>query len=139
MKTKDINEGLVKNSTQPHKTDKNIDFLLKEKRTLEIYSEDFEGISDVGYLKECLEKLQSDNYHIVKTMISIKDRIESIEQIKDLENEIKINYQTIIDKEEFIEKCCDTDEDEEDILNDIETLREDNEHLLEQLDELLNN
>ena len=134
-------EEVVNNSNQPQQRKKNIDFLLNKIRTFEIFSEDFEGIWDVEYLKKCLEKLQTDEFYIERCLISTKERIETIEhieeleeEIKELKEEIKEVGQTIIDKEEFIEKCCDTDE--EDILMDIDTLREDLEELWEQLNEL---
>ena len=131
-------EEVVNNSNQPQKKEMNIDYLINEIKTFSIYTEDFEEIWDLGYLEECLEKFESDEYHIQECLNSVKERIETIEHIKELEDSIKYNYQMILDKEEFIEKVCVTDEDSEDVENEIETLREDIEDMESELDELYN-
>ena len=138
MKNIITNEEMVKNSNQPQQTIKNIDYLLKEIKTFEIYTDDFTGIMDIGYLEECLDKFETDEYHIQQCINSVKERIEMIERVKELEDEIKFRYQTILDKERFIEKVCVTDEDIEDVENEIETLREDIEEMENELDELYN-
>ena len=67
-----INEEVVNNSNQSQQTTKNIDSLLRGIKTFEIYTDDFTGIMDLGYLEECLEKLETDESHLQTFLESLK-------------------------------------------------------------------
>lgn len=132
-------EDVVNNSNQPHKNQKWIDSLLKEIRTLEIYSSDVEKIYDIKYLKGVLERLESNEEELNVTIMSVKERIEEIEDNSEREEEVKENLQQIEELERFIENVCDTDEDEEEPLSEIEKLLEDNDELNDEITEFYDN
>ena len=58
-----IKEELVKNSNQPQQKEKNIDSLIGEMNTFEIFKTDVENIFNSDYLKECVES--STSWYIV--------------------------------------------------------------------------
>ena len=132
-------EDVVNNSNQPHKNQKWIDSLLKEIRTLEIYSSDVENIYDIKYLKGVLERLESNEEELNVTIMSVKERIGEIEDNSEIEEEVKENLQQIEELERFIENVCDTDEDEEEPLSKIEELLEENDELNDEITEFYEN
>ena len=139
MSTTVIKEELVKNSNQPQQKEKNIDSLIGEMNTFEIFKTDVENIFNSDYLKECVESLEGDEYHIKRSIETIKERISEIEHISQLEEEVNNNLTEIDDLHRFIEKCCDTEEDEEEPLSKIEELLEKNEQLNEEITEFYEN
>jgi DNA repair exonuclease SbcCD ATPase subunit len=126
-------EEMVKNSNQPQQKEKNIEFLMNEMNTFEIIDSDVENIFNSNYLKECLERLEGDEYHIERSIRTIKDRISDIEHISQIEEEIKNNLSEIDDLYRFIDKVCDNDEDKEEPLSKIEELLEQNEELNDEI------
>jgi hypothetical protein len=92
-----------------------------------------------GYKIKWRGEDKGDRGSIVYENGELIDNNFSDSEILEFELEISQNNSDIDDLETIIENGCDTDEDKEDVLMDIETLREDNEYLWEQLNELLNN
>lgn len=134
-----IKEELVNNSKQPQQTEKNIDSLIGEMKTFEIFNTDVENIFNSNYLKECVESLESDEYHIKCSIQTIKERIGEIEYISQLEEEVNNNLTEIDDLERFIEKVCDTDEDIQEPYNRINDLMDKNDELNEEITEFYEN
>ena len=132
-------EDVVNNSNQPHKNQKWIDSLLKEIRTLEIYSSDVENIYDIKYLKGVLERLETNEEELNVTIMSVKDRIGEIKDNDEREEEVKENLKRIEKLEEFIRNMCDTDEDKEEPLSKIEELLEENDELNDEITEFYEN
>ena len=134
-----IKEELVKNSNQPQQKEKNIEYLMSKIRTFEILDSDVENIFNSIYLRECLERLEGDEYHIEQCIRTIKERISDIEHISQIEEVVKNNLYEIDDLYRFIENVCDTEEDEEEPLSKIEELLEENEQLNEEITEFYEN
>ena len=130
---------MVNNSNQPQQKKEKIDFLMNEMKTFEITDTDMENIFNSDYLKECLERLEFDEYHIKQSIKSIRDRIKEIGYIKQIEEEIQNNLSEIDDLYRFIDKVCDNDEDKEEPLSKIEELLEQNEELNEEITEFYEN
>ena len=91
MNTNTTNEGVMNNNTQPSQTTKNIDYLIDDMNTFEIMYTDIENIFNYEYLKECLERLEVDEYHIQQSIGTIKDRIGEIELNSEREEEVDNN------------------------------------------------
>ncbi len=134
-----IKEELVNNSKQPQQKEKNIEFLMNEMNTFEIIDSDVENIFNSNYLKECLERLEGDEYHIERSIRTIKDRISDIEHISQIEEEIKNNLSEIDDLQRFIENVCDTEEDIHKPYNKISELMEENDELNEEITKFYEN
>ena len=134
-----IKEDVVNNSNQPHKNQKNIDGILKRIKTLEIYDSDVENIYDINYLNSVLERLENNEENINVCLMSVKDRISEIEENSERENEVKENLKRIEELERFIENVCDSSEDSEEPLSQIEVLLEDNDYLNEEITEFYDN
>jgi len=132
-------EDVVNNSNQPHKNQKNIDGILKGIKTMEIYSSDVENIYDINYLNSVLERLENNEENINVCLMSVKDRISEIEENSERENEVKENLKRIEELERFIENVCDSSEDSEEPLSQIEVLLEDNDYLNEEITEFYDN
>lgn len=132
-------EEMVKNSNQPQQKEKNIEFLMNEMNTFEIIDSDVENIFNSNYLKECLERLEGDEYHIERSIRTIKDRISDIEHISQIEEEIKNNLSEIDDLQRFIENVCDTEEDIHKPYNKISELMEENDELNEEITKFYEN
>ena len=123
MNTKIKKEEVLTNINQTQQTEKNIEYLMRELITLEIFDTDVKNIFNLEYLKECLEGLETHEYNIERGIISIKERISEIQDNYDgEEEEVKENLIQIEELERFIEKVCDTEEDEEVPLSEIEDL-----------------
>jgi len=134
-------EKMVNNSNQPQQKEKNIDFMMNEIKTFEILYSDVE-IFNSKYLKKCLEKLECDEYHIERSIRTIKERISDLEhisqieeEIKQIEEEIKNNLSEIDDLQRFIENVCDTEEDTHEPHDRINDLMDRNEELNEEISE----
>lgn len=121
------------------KKDKNIDYLLRELSTIEIFDTDVESIFNLEYLEKCIESLESHEYHIERSITSIKERIRKIEYIYESEKEIEENLIKIEELECFINYVCETDEDKEEPLSEIEELLEENEELNDEISEFYKN
>ena len=134
-----MKEDVVNNSNQPHKNQKWIDSLLKEIRTLEIYSSDVENLYDIKYLESVLERLETNEEELNVSLMSVKDRIGEIKDNDEREEEVKENLKRIEELERFIENVCDTDEDKEEPLSEIEKLLEDNDELNDEITEFYDN
>lgn len=132
-------EEMVKNSNQPQQKEKNIEFLMNEMKTFEIIDSDVENIFNSDYLKECLERLEGDEYHIERSIRTIKERISDIEHISQIEEEIKNNLSEIDDLQKFIENVCDTEEDIHEPYNKISELMEENDELNEEITKFYEN
>ena len=139
MSNTGIKEELVKNSNQPQQKEKNIEYLMSKIRTFEILDSDVENIFNSIYLRECLERLEGDEYHIEQCIRTIKERVSDIEHISQIEEVVKNNLSEIDDLYRFIENVCDTEEDEEEPLSKIEELLEENEQLNEEITEFYEN
>jgi hypothetical protein len=139
MNTKIKKEEVLTNINQTQQTDKNIEYLMRELITLEIFDTDVKNIFNLEYLKECLEGLETHEYNIERGIISIKERISEIQDNYDGEDEIKENLKKIEELEYFIENVCDTDEDKEDPISKIEELLEENEELNEEITKFYEN
>jgi len=134
-----MKEDVVNNSNQPHKNQKWIDSLLKEIRTMEIYSSDVENLYDIKYLESVLERLETNEEELNVSLVSVKERIREIKNNDERENEVKENLKRIEELERFIENVCDTDEDKEEPLSEIEKLLEDNDELNDEITEFYDN
>lgn len=134
-----IKEELVKNSNQPQQKEKNIDSLIGEMNTFEIFNTDVENIFNSDYLKECVDSLEGDKYHIECSIGTIKERISEIEHISLLEEEVKNNWSEIDDLQRFIVNCCDSDEDREEPLSKVRDLIDNIEELNEEITEFYEN
>lgn len=134
-----IKEELVKNSNQPKQKEKNIDSLIGEMNTFEIFKTDVENIFNSDYLKECVDSLEGDKYHIECSIGTIKERISEIEHISQLEEEVKNNWSEIDDLQRFIVNCCDSDEDREEPLSKVRDLIDNIEELNEEITEFYKN
>lgn len=134
-----IKEEVVKKSNQPQQKEKNIDSLIGEMNTFEIFKTDVENIFNSDYLKECVESLEGDKYHIECSIGTIKERISEIEYISQLEEEVNNNLTEIDDLHRFIEKVCDTEEDIHEPYNRISDLMEKNDELNEEITEFYEN
>jgi len=139
MKNKFIKEEVVKKSNQPQQKGTEIEFLLSKIKTFEILDSDVENIFNSVYLKECLERLECDEYHIQQSIRTIKERISDIEHIYQIEEIVKNNLSEIDDLNRFIENVCDTEEDEGEPLSKIEELLEENEQLNDEITEFYEN
>jgi hypothetical protein len=127
-------EKMVNNSNQPQQKEKNIDFMMNEIKTFEILYSDVE-IFNSKYLKKCLEKLECDEYHIERSIRTIKERISDLEHISQIEEEVRNNLSEIDDLYRFIENVCDTEEDTHEPYNRINDLMYTNEELNEEISE----
>lgn len=134
-----MKEDVVNNSNQPHKNQKWIDSLLKEIRTLEIYSSDVENIYDKKYLESILEQLETNEEELNVCLMSVKDRIREIKENSERENEVENNLTEIKELEEFIENVCDTEEDIHEPYNKINELMEENDELNEEITKFYEN
>jgi DNA repair ATPase RecN len=112
---------------------------MSEIRTFEILDSDVENIFNSIYLKDCVERLEGDEYHIEQSIRTIKERISDIEHISQIEEVVKNNLYEIDDLYRFIENVCDTEEDEEEPLSKIEELLEVNEQLNDEITEFYEN
>ena len=133
---------MKKNNIKTGNTNKSqlsLNTLINEINTFEIFDSDVENIFNSDYLKECLERLEGDEYHIERSIRTIKERISDIENISQIEEEIKNNLSEIDDLYRFIDKVCDTDEDKEEPLSKIEELLEENEELNDEISEFYKN
>lgn len=134
-----IKEEVVKKSNQPQQKEKNIDSLIGEMNTFEIFKTDVENIFNSDYLKECVESLEGDEYHIKRSIETIKERISEIEYISQLEEEVNNNLTEIDDLYRFIEKVCDTEEDIHEPYNRINDLEDKNDELNDEITEFYKN
>ena len=134
-----MKEDVVNNSNQPHKNQKNIDGILKGIKTLEIYDSDVENIYDINYLNSVLERLQNNEEELNFSLMNVKERISEIEENSERENEVKENLKRIEELEEFIRNVCDSSEDSEEPLSQIEVLLEDNDYLNEEITKFYEN
>ena len=134
-----IKEEVVKKSNQPQQKEKNIDSLIGEMNTFEIFNTDVENIFNSDYLKECVDSLEGDKYHIECSIGTIKERISEIEHISKLEEEVKNNWSEIDDLQRFIVNCCDSDEDREEPLSKVRDLIDNIEELNEEITEFYEN
>lgn len=139
MNTNTTNEGVMNNSNQPSQTTKNIDYLIDDMNTFEIMYTDIENIFNYEYLKECLERLEVDEYHIQQSIGTIKDRIGEIELNSEREEEVDNNLTEIKELERFIENVCDTDEDIHEPYNKINDLMGENDELYEEITKFYEN
>jgi chromosome segregation ATPase len=134
-----IKEEVVKKSNQPQQKEKNIDSLIGEMNTFEIFKTDVENIFNSNYLKECVESLEGDKYHIECSIGTIKERISEIEHISQLEEEVNNNWSEIEDLQRFIVNCCDSIEDKEEPLSKVRDLIDNIEELNEEITEFYEN
>ena len=139
MNTNKTNEGVMNNSSQPSQTTKNIDYLIDNMKTFEIYSSDVENLYDIKYLESVLERLETNEEELNVSLVSVKERIREIKNNDERENEVKENLKRIEELEYFIENVCDTEEDKEEPLSKIEELLEENDELNEQITEFYEN
>jgi len=139
MNTKIKKEEVMTNINESQQKEKNIDCLLSEIKTFEILDSDVENIFNSIYLKDCVERLEGDEYHIEQSIRTIKERINDIEHISQIEEVVKNNLSEIDDLYRFIENVCDTEEDEEEPLSKIEELLEENEQLNDEITEFYEN
>jgi DNA repair ATPase RecN len=139
MNTKIKKEEVMTNINESQQKEKNIDSLMSEIRTFEILDSDVENIFNSIYLKDCVERLEGDEYHIEQSIRTIKERISDIEHISQIEEVVKNNLYEIDDLYRFIENVCDTEEDEEEPLSKIEELLEVNEQLNDEITEFYEN
>ena len=71
--------------------------------------------------------------------MSVKERIGEIKDNDEREEEVKENLKRIEKLEEFIRNVCDSSEDSEEPLSQIEVLLEDNDYLNEEITKFYEN
>jgi len=91
MENKINNREMVKEVTNSEKNGKNIDYLINSINTFEIMELDVEDVFNSEYLRECVGRLETDEYHIEQSIRTIKERIEEIELNSQREEEVKMN------------------------------------------------
>ena len=72
-----------------------------------------------------------------KPIDEVSERLSLIEEISQIESEINDNLLTIKELEQFIKKVCDTFEDMEEPMSEIESLKEINDELDCEIENLL--